>query len=62
MDAEFQRRTQVIRYLVQHKINDYRQLWQTIAQYYKDPADVMKRIGAASPPAPPASSPPAAGG
>jgi archaeal flagellar protein FlaI len=60
MDAEFQRRTQVIRYLVQHKINDYRQLWQTIAQYYKDPADVMKRIGAAPKPAAPAA--PAAGG
>ncbi len=52
MDAEFQRRTQVIRYLVTHKINDYRQLWQTIAQYYKDPHEVMARIQAA--PKPPA--------
>ena len=44
MDAEFRRRTEVIRYLVDHKINDYRQLWQTIAQYYKDPAEVMARV------------------
>jgi len=54
MDAEFQRRTQVIRHLVTHKINDYRQLWQTIAQYYKDPTEVMSRIQATAPPAAPA--------
>ncbi len=44
MDAEFQRRTQVIRHLVQNEITDYRQLWRTIAQYYKDPNEVMKRV------------------
>ena len=48
MEAEFHRRTDVIRYLVDHKISDYRQLWQTIAQYYKDPDDVMARIGPAA--------------
>src|SRR5208282_4416063 len=47
MDAEFQRRTKVIRYLVAHKINDYRQLWQLVAQYYKDPSEVMGRVQAA---------------
>jgi archaeal flagellar protein FlaI len=46
MEAEFQRRSAVIRYLVQHQITDYRQLWRTIAQYYRDPAEVMARIGA----------------
>ncbi|MGP8077140.1 MAG: type II/IV secretion system ATPase subunit [Thermoplasmata archaeon] len=51
MDAEFQRRSRVIRYLVEHKINDYRQLWQIVAQYYKDPAEVMARIEAAGTPA-----------
>jgi flagellar protein FlaI len=51
MDAEFQRRSRVIHYLVEHRINDYRQLWQTIAQYYKDPAEVMARIEANDPPA-----------
>ena len=44
MDSEFKRRTEVIRYLVEHKINDYRQLWQTIAQYYKDPNEVFARV------------------
>ncbi len=53
MDAEFQRRSKVIRFLVDHKINDYRQLWQTIAQYYKDPNEVMARVAAATPPPPP---------
>ena len=44
MEAEFHRRTEVIHYLVEHKISDYRQLWQTIAQYYKDPNEVMARV------------------
>jgi archaeal flagellar protein FlaI len=48
MDAEFQRRTQVIQYLVQNNITDYRQLWRTIAQYYKDPNEVMNRVQAAN--------------
>jgi archaeal flagellar protein FlaI len=52
MDAEFQRRVDVIRYLVRNQITDYRQLWKTIAQYYRDPSEVMARIQAA--PAPPA--------
>jgi archaeal flagellar protein FlaI len=43
MDAEFQRRTQVIQYLVRNHITDYRQLWRNIAEYYKDPAEVMRR-------------------
>ncbi len=47
MDAEFQRRTQVIRWLVESKTTDYRQLWRTIAQYYKDPSEVMGRVQAA---------------
>jgi len=47
MDAEFQRRTAVIRWLVESKTTDYRQLWKTIAQYYKDPNEVMGRVQAA---------------
>jgi flagellar protein FlaI len=46
MEAEFQRRSTLIRYLVKHRITDYRQLWRTIAQYYRDPTEVMARIGA----------------
>jgi flagellar protein FlaI len=51
MDAEFQRRVDVIKYLVRNKITDYRQLWKTVAQYYKDPNEVMARIQL--PPIPP---------
>jgi flagellar protein FlaI len=52
MDAEFQRRTQVIRWLVESKTTDYRQLWRTIAQYYKDPQEVMSRVQSARPATP----------
>jgi archaeal flagellar protein FlaI len=52
MEAEFQRRTSVIRYLVQNSITDYRQLWRTIAQYYRDPTEVMNRVAGATPPKP----------
>ncbi len=55
MDAEFQRRTQVIQYLVRSQTTDYRQLWRTIAQYYKDPKEVMKRVEASAPAPKPAS-------
>ncbi|HTT73661.1 MAG TPA: type II/IV secretion system ATPase subunit [Thermoplasmata archaeon] len=60
MDAEFHRRATVIRYLVDHKITDYRQLWRTIAQYYKDPNEVMARIQADPATAETAGAPPAA--
>ena len=50
MDAEFQRRTQVIHYLVENRITDYRMLWRIVAQYYKDPGEVMSRVLAAKPP------------
>ncbi len=49
MDAEFQRRTSVIRYLVQNRITDYRQLWRIVAQYYRDPNEVMTRIQGGAP-------------
>jgi archaeal flagellar protein FlaI len=49
MDAEFQRRVDVIRYLVKFKITDYRQLWRIVAQYYKDPNEVMARVQAGTP-------------
>ncbi|HLM91106.1 MAG TPA: type II/IV secretion system ATPase subunit [Thermoplasmata archaeon] len=50
MDAEFQRRVQVIQYLVRNKITDYRQLWRIIAQYYRDPTEVMVRVNSGLPP------------
>jgi flagellar protein FlaI len=51
MESEFQRRVTVIRYLVQHKINDYRQLWRMVSAYYRDPQEVVARLQAAAPPA-----------
>ncbi len=59
MDAEFNRRAQVIHYLVEHDITDHRQLWRLITAYYKDPADVMARIQAVQ--ATPAAASPALG-
>jgi flagellar protein FlaI len=45
MDAEFNRRVSVIKYLVDHNIADHRQLWRLVSSYYKDPQEVMARIG-----------------
>ncbi|HTT26582.1 MAG TPA: type II/IV secretion system ATPase subunit [Thermoplasmata archaeon] len=45
MDAEFNRRVAVITYLVDHNIADHRQLWRLVSSYYKDPQEVMARIG-----------------
>jgi archaeal flagellar protein FlaI len=55
MDTEFQQRVSVIRFLRDHKITDHRQLWRMIANYYKDPKEVLRQIGAAGPEAPEAS-------
>jgi len=45
MDAEFNRRVAVVHYLAEHQIVDHRQLWRLITAYYKDPNEVMQRIG-----------------
>ena len=52
MEAEFQRRVAVVRYLVQQQLNDHRELWKMITDYYKDAKAVMATIGAAGPPTP----------
>ncbi|HYK92418.1 MAG TPA: type II/IV secretion system ATPase subunit [Thermoplasmata archaeon] len=52
MDAEFNRRATVIRYLVDRQISDHRQLWRLVTAYYKDPQEVMARIQAAAPATP----------
>ncbi len=46
METEFQRRCAVIHYLVANRINDHRQLWRLVSGYYKDPTEVLRRIGA----------------
>jgi flagellar protein FlaI len=55
MEAEFQRRASVVRYLAQNGINDYRELWKMITAYYKDPNAIMAIIQRppAKPEAPP---------
>ena len=57
MDAEFNRRVAVIHYLVENRITDHRQLWRLVTAYYKDPHEVLARIGADDPSAPKAAAP-----
>jgi flagellar protein FlaI len=52
MEAEFQRRVAVIHHLVESKTTDYRQLWRLVSGYYKDPKEVLARIGLGSNEAP----------
>lgn len=44
MEAEFQRRVAVVKFLVQQKMDDYRALWKMVTDYYKDPNAVMARV------------------
>ena len=44
MEAEFQRRVQVVKYLVVQKMDDYRALWKIVTDYYKDPHAVMQTV------------------
>ncbi len=44
MMEEFERRTDVIRYLVSKKILDFREIWTIISDYYKDPMGTAERI------------------
>lgn len=48
MRVEFERRVRVIRYLVQRRVTDYRELWEPIAEYYRDPAALLEHIDRAS--------------
>jgi len=49
MEAEFQRRVQVVKYLVHQKMDDYRALWKMVTDYYKDPTAVMEKVQPAGP-------------
>jgi archaeal flagellar protein FlaI len=49
MEAEFQRRVQVVKYLVVQKMDDYRALWKIVTDYYKDPNAVMQMVQPAGP-------------
>ncbi len=44
MMEEFERRTDIIRYWVKKKIVDYREIWRTISDYYKDPLGTAEMV------------------
>lgn len=45
MEAEVRRRVAVVKYLKDNNMTDHQQIWQFVTSYYKDPAEVMQRIG-----------------
>lgn len=44
MDKEFERRINVIKYLDQKNITDFRDIWKIITNYYRDPKETMDMI------------------
>ncbi len=44
MDQEFERRINVIRYLDNKNITDFRDIWKIITNYYRDPKETMEMI------------------
>ncbi len=44
MDMEFERRVNVIKYMAQKNMTDYRDIWKIITNYYRDPNETMKEI------------------
>ncbi len=44
MMEEFERRTSIVKYWVKKNIVDYREIWHTIADYYKDPLGVSEKV------------------
>jgi len=67
MIREFERRIDIIRYMVLKDITDHRKIWELIRSYYKEPDKTIERVRAeltrtAPPSAPaPAAAPPAPG-
>jgi flagellar protein FlaI len=44
MMDEFNRRTDIVKYMVQKDVTDHRKLWGLINSYYKDPDKTIKRV------------------
>lgn len=44
MMEEFNRRTDIVKYMVREDVTDHRKLWGLINSYYKDPEKTIKRI------------------
>lgn len=44
MMNEFNRRVDIVKYMVYRDITDHRKIWELINHYYKDPEKLMKRV------------------
>jgi len=44
MMNEFDRRVDLIKYMVYRQFSDHRRIWELINQYYKDPEKTIKRV------------------
>jgi flagellar protein FlaI len=44
MMEEFNRRTDIVKYMVQKDITDHRKIWALINSYYKDQEKTIKRV------------------
>ena len=44
MMEEFERRTDIVKYWVMKKVLDYRDIWKTISDYYRDPIGTAEKI------------------
>lgn len=60
MAQEFERRIDIIRYMVLKDITDHRKIWELIRSYYRDPDKTIERVRAELVRTVPAQAPPAA--
>ncbi len=44
MMEEFDRRADIVRYWVKNRVIDYRDIWKTISEYYKDPLGTAENV------------------
>ena len=44
MMEEFERRADIVRYWVKKNIVDFRDIWHTISDYYKDPLGTAEKV------------------
>jgi hypothetical protein len=44
MDAEFQRRVDIINYMVEKNIIDFREIARIVVSYYQYPEEIVKKI------------------
>jgi len=44
MIEEFNRRKDIVRYWVKKNVLDYREIWKTINDYYRDPVGTSEKV------------------